>query len=164
MPGLSAALLTEINPLARPERLRLLARRARELAGTPALDALLAELRTGDTFHRELRLFFATVAGHRDAVIATLADPDPELQSIALGGWLRSRPVTAGELWDLLADAPARLRRTAYRALRGGISAAATTSGLYPQRRSCGPATVIAPDGARPRCRPRRVTAHPWRE
>ncbi|GIF80810.1 hypothetical protein ACFQY4_30290 [Catellatospora bangladeshensis] len=130
MPGLSAALLTEINPLARPERLRLLARRARELAGTPALDALLAELRTGDTFHRELRLFFATVAGHRDAVIATLADPDPELQSIALGGWLRSRPVTAGELWDLLADAPARLRRTAYRALRGGISAAATTSGL----------------------------------
>lgn len=118
MPELSTALLNEIDPLPYPERKRLLARRAREQAGTPAFEALLAELSAGDPFHRELGLFLATVAGRREAVAAGLADPDPELQSAALRVWLRSGPVTAGELWELLADAPARLRRTAYRTLR----------------------------------------------
>ncbi len=120
VPDLIETLLSEIDPLPYPARMRFLAGRARATAGTGELDALLDALAVGDLFQRRTGLFLATVAGHRRAVERAMDDDDLALCAAALSVWLRSGAATADALWDRLADAPASLRRAAYRSLRRG--------------------------------------------
>ncbi|MFD0634462.1 hypothetical protein ACFQ9X_25855 [Catenulispora yoronensis] len=71
------ALLTAIDSLDRPARMRLVARTARSLAGTPELASVLAELSEGGTFERGLALTMAHVAGDEGHLRAILAAPTP---------------------------------------------------------------------------------------
>jgi len=59
----ATTLLAELDPLAYPRRIAVLAERALSLAGTPALDDLLAGLNRADG-QRQTALFLAIVAGH----------------------------------------------------------------------------------------------------
>jgi hypothetical protein len=52
----TAALLAELDSLAFPGRMRLLATRARELAGSRELGVLLDDLYGGDQFRRQIAL------------------------------------------------------------------------------------------------------------
>jgi hypothetical protein len=61
-PTAAAGLLAEIDTLAYPDRMRLLATRARAMSGTGALVPVLDELYAGELFHREIAVFMATVA------------------------------------------------------------------------------------------------------
>lgn len=124
VPDLITALLADIDPLPYRDRVRLLSRRARHLAGTPEFMDLLAGLGAGDSFQREIALFMATVVGHRPVIEAALTDPDPVLRGMAVPAWLRCDATTADELWEWLADAPAYLRRKAFRTMRAGRLAA----------------------------------------
>ncbi|GAA1400385.1 hypothetical protein [Catellatospora coxensis] len=119
MSDLIAALLADFDllPFYR-DRVRLLSRHARDLAGTAEFAELLAELSAGNRVQREMALFMATVAGHRPVIEAALTDPDQSLRSAAVTAWLRDDARTADELWEWLADAPANLRRKAFRVLR----------------------------------------------
>jgi hypothetical protein len=113
----TTALLAEAEPLPYPQRMALLAARARAWTGTPVLDIVLADL-SADRQHRDTALFLAIVAGRRAPVRAALADPDPSVQCRALDAWIRSGIADAGELAEYLVDAPVRARRVAYRSLR----------------------------------------------
>jgi hypothetical protein len=48
-----------------PERMSLLADRARALSGSGDLDSVLSELYRGERFQREMAVCMAIVAGHR---------------------------------------------------------------------------------------------------
>src|SRR5947207_6638580 len=112
----TTALLAEAEPLPYPQRMALLAARARAWTGTPVLDIVLADLST-DRQHRDTALFLAIVAG-RIPVRAALADPDPSIQCRALNAWIRSGVPRADDLAQFLIDAPARARQVAYRSPR----------------------------------------------
>ncbi|MEU8006791.1 hypothetical protein AB0B66_37010 [Catellatospora sp. NPDC049111] len=118
MSDLITALLADLDPLPYRARMRLLSRRARDLAGTSEFAALLAGLDARDPFQREIGLFLATVAGHRPVIEAALTDPDPALRAAAVPAWLRGGATSADELWEWLTDAPAYLRRKALRTMR----------------------------------------------
>jgi hypothetical protein len=114
----AAGLLAEIDPLAYPDRMRLLARRARALSGSGGLAAIADELYRGSRFHREIALFMAVVAGHQPTIAAALSDPDWHIHRTAVGAWVRSGAATAAELAAFVADASWHTRRHVYRALR----------------------------------------------
>jgi hypothetical protein len=113
----TTALLAEAEPLPYPQRMALLAARARAWTGTPVLDIVLADL-SADRRHRDTALFLAIVGRRGVPVRAALADPDPSVQCRALDAWIRNGLADAGELAEFLVDAPARARRVAYRSLR----------------------------------------------
>jgi hypothetical protein len=113
----TAMLLAQAEPMPYPERMALLAARARVWAGSPVLDTVLADLNV-DRQHRDMALFLAVVAGHGPAVRAALTDPDSSVACRALGAWIRAGVADADELCAYLVDAPARARRVAYRSLR----------------------------------------------
>ena len=85
------AVLVAVQPLPYPDRMRLLARRARELASTGEIDGVLAGLRDGGDFQREIGLFLAEVADHVAVVRTYLDDPSWRLR--------RPRLVAAGSRW-----------------------------------------------------------------
>ncbi|MBO0803000.1 MAG: hypothetical protein J2P25_07995, partial [Nocardiopsaceae bacterium] len=125
----TAALLAELDPLAFGDRMRLLATRARELAGSGALGALLDDLHGGDPFQRRIAVFLATVAGEREAIAGALDDPDWDVRRPAIGAWLRSGAPSSGQVAAFVADAPWHDRRYVYRGLRR-LRATAVADGL----------------------------------
>jgi hypothetical protein len=113
----AAGLLTEIDPLPYPDRMRLLARRARALSGSPEMAVILGDLARGDRFQREIALFMAVVGSHQPAIQAALGDPDWSIHRGAVSAWLRSGPATA-EVAAFVAQASWHSRRQVYRVLR----------------------------------------------
>jgi hypothetical protein len=118
MPSAAFQLMTDIDTLACPDRMRLLAGRARALAGSAELMGLLAELYRGDPFQRRLAVFMATVARHRPTLEAAREDPDPSVGRAAVTGWFRAGPVSAAELAALVTEGSWHTRRQVYRLLR----------------------------------------------
>lgn len=113
----TAALLAELDPLAFPDRMRLLASRARELAGRE-LRVLLEDLSGGDQFQRQTAVFLAVVAGERTTIAGALEDPDWDVRRPAIKEWLRSGAPAGRELADFVTAAPWHDRHLVYRGLR----------------------------------------------
>ena len=116
------ALLVAVRPLPYPDRMRLLARRARELASTGEIDGVLAGLRDGGDFQREIGLFLAEVAGHVAVVRMYLDDPSWRLRQRALSFVLRAGGLDAATVIAYLADAPAQVRRQVTRGLQANAA------------------------------------------
>src|ERR1700728_1583223 len=114
----SAELLGELDPLAYPERMRFLARRARELAVAGRLDPVVTDLYSGERFHREIAVFMAVVTGHLPAIEAALSDPVWEIHRPAVSAWLRSGMPSAETVAAFITDASWHTRRHVYRLMR----------------------------------------------
>ena len=91
----AAGLLAEIDALPYPDRMRLLAGRARALAGSPEIAEVLGELARGNRFQRQIALFMAVVSGHQPTIEAARGDPDWDIRRGAVSVWLRSGPGAA---------------------------------------------------------------------
>src|ERR1700722_18447779 len=114
----ASGLLAEIDTLAYPDRMRLLAGRARALSGTGEIGPLLDDLYRGDRFQREIAGFLATVAGPRPTIMAALADEDFGIHRAAVSVWLRSGWASAADLVPFVMGASWHTRRRVYRLLR----------------------------------------------
>lgn len=114
----AAALLAELDPLAYPERMRMLALRARALAGTRDLGTLLDDLYCGDQFQRGIAVFMAAAGGHRHTIAAALEDPAWDVRRPAVSAWLRSGAPSAGQVAAFVAEGSWHDRRHVYRLLR----------------------------------------------
>ncbi|MFC5184232.1 HEAT repeat domain-containing protein [Actinomadura harenae] len=115
-PLAAEGLLLDIEPLAYPRRMRVLALHARRLAGTPELDALIADLSARGRHGRRTALHMAMAARDLDHVAELLAGPDLELRKAALRA-VRTLPVPDDAVARALDDAPTDLRRSVYRTL-----------------------------------------------
>lgn len=111
-------LLTEIDRLAYPGRMRLLAARARVLASAGELAAVLDELNGGDPFQREIAVFMAIVARYQPAIRAALGDPVWSVRRPAVSGWLRFCSPGPEEIAGFVLTASWQARRHVFRLLR----------------------------------------------
>jgi len=111
------ALLDAIDLLDRPARMRVVARTARALMGTPELGALLAELGDGGTFERGLALTMARITGSDGVLRSMLADPDFGLRVAALSAVI-GEPAFDADVLATLDDAPVAWQRAVIRAVR----------------------------------------------
>src|SRR5580700_909247 len=114
----TAALLAELDSLAFPGRMRLLATRARELAGSGELGVLLDDLYGGDQFRRQIAVFLAAVAGERETIAGALEDPDWDVRRPAISVWLRSGAPSGRQVAAFVTAAPWHDRRYVYGGLR----------------------------------------------
>ncbi|HJP72911.1 MAG TPA: hypothetical protein VJ914_01505 [Pseudonocardiaceae bacterium] len=110
-------LSARIDPLAAPERLRVLADIARELAGTPELTALLAELNAAPGVTRTWAMTMATVAGEQSYLRQCLTSPDAAQAGSAVRYCVRHQ-LHFGVVRETLPTAPMAWRQSLYRALR----------------------------------------------
>ncbi|MEW2360287.1 hypothetical protein [Spirillospora sp. NPDC029432] len=110
------ALLAAVEPLPYPRRMRELALRARAMAGTPELAALLGELAGREPYERRTALHMAMAARELGHITAVLAGPDMDLRRAALRA-VRTLPVPDDAAAAALEDAPSALRRAFYRTL-----------------------------------------------
>ncbi|MEV5569900.1 HEAT repeat domain-containing protein [Spirillospora sp. NPDC052269] len=115
-PTAAERLLADVEPLAHPHRMRALALHARRIAGTPELDALLAELSGPLPYRRHVALHMAMAARDLEYVADVLAGPDMDLRKAALRA-VRTLPVPDDAVARALDDAPTDLRRSVYRTL-----------------------------------------------
>ena len=157
------ALLDAIDSLDRPARMRVVARTARELAGTPKLATLLGALADGGTFERGLMLTMARITGDGAVLRSMLADPDFDLRVAALSAVI-AEPGFDTAVLATLRDAPVAWQRAVVRAVRRvrrgdladrlALSAAAATAERAPSagasaaERAPAPATGAAPEAA----------------
>jgi len=154
VPHPTAELLAAGDPLTHRARMSALAGHARRLAATGDLPAVLAELAQGDSHQRFLGLTMAVIVGDQATVRAGFTDPDRRLRAVAVTAYLRSGWADPDEVAALLHDAPADLRRTAYRTLRAARRADLADALIDPVRArfgdgeaavllpACGPETV----------------------
>ncbi|WP_410616570.1 hypothetical protein [Amycolatopsis sp. lyj-109] len=111
------ALLARIDPMAAPERRRVLAGTARALAGSPELTALLAELDAVPGLPRAWAATMAVIAGDDAHLRHCLAAADARIAGLAMNHCARR-----GRHFDVLTaalpTAPLAWRHTLYRAVR----------------------------------------------
>jgi hypothetical protein len=129
------AMLAAADPLPYPGRTRLFAAQARELAAAGELDPVLAELREGEVFEREIGLFLAEVGGRVEAVRAYLTEPNWRLRLRALGILIRTGAIDAAAIAAQLTDAPAQVLRQVSRVLRA-VAATGVADALVDQVRA----------------------------
>ncbi|MFI6649303.1 hypothetical protein ACIBI8_17045 [Streptomyces sp. NPDC050529] len=110
------ALLNALDPLPYPQRMRELAARARDMAASGRLRAVLDEWDGGDAYEREAAVVAAAVGGDRDWIAAHLADRDPFVQGHALRV-AHSLGVPDEAYAELLDDVPHTARRRLLRAV-----------------------------------------------
>ncbi len=113
----AAGLLTAIDPLPAPARLRHVATTARALAGTPELDELLSGLAERDEFARRLAVHVAAIAGHRDHVRRELGARETSVLRSALRAAMRLA-LPAEAFLERLPGMAAATRRQLYQAVR----------------------------------------------
>ncbi|MGP4025650.1 HEAT repeat domain-containing protein [Actinomadura sp. 3N407] len=106
-----------LESLPYPRRMRELALRARDLAGTDELRDLLAGLSARGRYERRIALHMAMAARDLPHIERALAGPDMGLRRAALRA-VRTLPVSDDAAAAVLDDAPADLRRAFYRMLR----------------------------------------------
>ncbi|WJK38044.1 hypothetical protein O7608_16055 [Solwaraspora sp. WMMA2056] len=147
MPHPTAELLAALDPLTHRARMSALAGHARRLAAAGNLPAVLAELARGDAHQRFLGLTMAVIVDDRATVRAGFVDPDRRLRAVAVTAYLRSSWADPAEVAALLHDAPADLRRTAYRTLRAARRADLADALIDPVRARYGDgeAAVLLP-------------------
>jgi hypothetical protein len=121
MPTRAGKLVTTLDALPHPDRVRELALTARRLAASGELAEVLAESVRAHPGRREraLALTLAVQGGDVDHVVAAMRDLDPTIAGRAVSAATRL-PIPDDALADLLDDAPSSLRNTVYRVLRAG--------------------------------------------
>lgn len=141
-------LLTSLDPLPYPKRMKRLAEWAR---AAPDRAQVCADLRQQGPYERRLALVAAMVAQDAEGIAAAARDPQPSIRAAALTAALRSG-IPVGDL----ADRPATDRRRIYRALRRRYAPAVADALIIEVRAqfgdeeaaallpACGPDTVRA--------------------
>lgn len=112
-------LLSRLDPLGFPARMRLLATETLRLAERPEeLDAVLDEFTAGDAYQRELALGMARIAQRTDRLVAALDDPLYRIRVLALFACVAAPGAeTDAAVLATLDDAPLDWRRTVTRAV-----------------------------------------------
>lgn len=110
-------LLKALDPLPYGARQRLLARTAREAAGSTGLAALVSELAERGEFERRTALHLAYVAGHREHVEQCLSAEQTSVVRHAIGAAIRL-DVPAEVFLARLPHLPTALRQVLYTAVR----------------------------------------------
>lgn len=118
-PGVTTArhLLKAIDLLPYGARQRLLAQRARELTGTPELDALLRDLHGRGEFERRVALHLAYVARHREYIEQCLSAEQTSVVRQAIGAAIRL-DLPAEVFLARLPHLPTALRQVLYGTVR----------------------------------------------
>ncbi|ANZ42383.1 hypothetical protein BBK82_00280 [Lentzea guizhouensis] len=111
-------MLTAIDPLPAPARQRHIATTARALAGTPELDAVLADLAGRAVFERRLAVQMAAIAEHRDHVRRELGARETSVLWSALRAAVRLG-LPAEAFLERLPDMAVATRRRLYQLVRG---------------------------------------------
>ncbi|MFB7471606.1 hypothetical protein [Kitasatospora sp. NPDC056184] len=119
MPHDADQLLADLDPLPHPERQRLVARRARELAADGGLPGLLAELERRGVYGRRLAALAASAGGATDHLTERLTDPDPVVRGYALRA-ARTRGIPDAAIEAAFTGASRVLRRQLARVVRHG--------------------------------------------
>jgi hypothetical protein len=109
----TADLFADLDDLPHRTRMSTLTARARGLSDADWAP-VLAAVGSADVATRNLALTAALVAGHRPVIEAAIHGDDPALCVRAVGAWLAGAP----DVWDLLEDAPATVRKNVYVVLR----------------------------------------------
>ncbi|MFF2084157.1 hypothetical protein ACFVVM_10290 [Nocardia sp. NPDC058176] len=112
-------LLEDVATLSIPQRMRKLALTARQLAGTPELDRLLAQIAEDGRYGRRTAIYLAMISGAPDYPRSHLDSPDP-----ATAGWALTASIRLGiepaAVLDRIPVAARSTRQSVYRALGAG--------------------------------------------
>jgi hypothetical protein len=112
-------LLSDLDPLPYPRRMREIAESARDFAGRGALRSVLEELESGGPYERGVAIVLACAAGDAEWTGARLADPDSYVRGHALRA-AESHGVPDAAFEAALDDAPEAVRRQLLRAIVAG--------------------------------------------
>ncbi|GAA1900145.1 hypothetical protein GCM10009837_23540 [Streptomyces durmitorensis] len=130
-------LLSDLDPLPYPRRMREIAESARDFAGRGALRTVLEELESGGPYERGVAVVLACAGGDTEWTAARLADPDPFVRGHALRA-ARSHGVPDAAFEAALHDAPEAVRRQLLRAIVAGRRTALADRVIGPLRREWG--------------------------
>nr|BFD96083.1 hypothetical protein KitaXyl93_74430 [Kitasatospora sp. Xyl93] len=119
MPHRTDQLLADLEPLAHPERQRLVARRARELDADGGLPGLLADLERSGVYGRRLAALAASASRATGHLAERLTDPDPVVRGYALRA-ARTQGIPDEAIEAAFTGASCTLRRQLTRVLRHG--------------------------------------------
>ncbi|MFE3542741.1 hypothetical protein ACFXK0_07195 [Nocardia sp. NPDC059177] len=134
MRSVGRELLDEVENMSVPQRMRTLAARARQLAGTPELDQLLAAVDAEGPYGRWVAGYLARIGGGRQFLLARLDSSDQDAAGAALTALIRLG-IEPRVLVDRLPAMSKRVRYNVFRALgRGDNTELADT--LLPRVRS----------------------------
>ncbi|MEV6209375.1 hypothetical protein [Kitasatospora sp. NPDC051914] len=119
MPHEADQLLADLDPLSYPDRQRLVARRARELAADGDLPGLLSDRERSGVYGRRLAALAASAGRATDYLTERLTDPDPVVRGYALRA-ARTQGIPDEAIEAAFTDAPCTLRRQLARVVRHG--------------------------------------------
>ncbi|MGV9266865.1 hypothetical protein ACWDRR_19650 [Kitasatospora sp. NPDC003701] len=119
MPHEADQLLADLDPLSHPERLRFVARRARERAVDGGLPGLLVDLERSGVYGRRLAALAASVGRATGYLTERLTDPDPVVRGYALRA-ARTQGFPDEAIEAAFTGASCTLRRQLARVVRHG--------------------------------------------
>ncbi|MEV7189495.1 hypothetical protein [Kitasatospora sp. NPDC093102] len=119
MPHEADQLLADLDPLSHPERLRLVARRARVLAVDGGLPGLLSDLERCGVYGRRLAALAASAGRATGYLTERLTDPDPVVHGYALRA-ARTQDIPDEAIEAAFTGASCALRRQLARVVRHG--------------------------------------------
>lgn len=132
-------LLSDLDPLPYPRRMREIAESARDFAGRGVLRSVLEELEGGGAYERGVAVVLACAGGDEEWTGARLADPDSFVRGHALRAAQR-HPVPDAAFEAALDDAPEAVRRQLIRAIASGRRTALADRVIETVRREWGDA------------------------
>lgn len=132
-------LLSDLDPLPHPRRVREITESARDFAGRGALRSVIEELECGGPYERGVAVLLACAGGDTEWTAARIADPDPFVRGHALRV-ARSHGVPDAAFEAALDDAPEAVRRQLLRAIVAGRRTALADRLIDPLRRQWGDA------------------------
>ncbi|MGW6054616.1 hypothetical protein [Streptomyces sp. NPDC055189] len=132
-------LLSDLEALPYPRRMREIAESARDFAGRGALRSVLEELEGAGPYERGVAIVLACAGGDAEWTGARLADPDPYVRGQALRV-ARSHGVPDAAFEAALDDAPEAVRRQLLRAIVTGRRTALADRLIGPLRHAWGDA------------------------
>ncbi|GAA3099064.1 hypothetical protein GCM10010449_22960 [Streptomyces rectiviolaceus] len=130
-------LLSDLDPLPYPRRMREIAESARDFAGRGALRSVLEELESGGPYERGVAIVLACAGGDAEWTGARIADPDPFVRGHALRV-AESHGVPDAAFEAALDDAPEVVRRQLLRAIVAGRRTALADRVIGPLRSEWG--------------------------
>lgn len=132
-------LLSDLDALPHPRRVREIAESARDFAGRGALRSVIEELERGGPYERGVAVLLACAGGDTEWTGARIADPDPFVRGHALRV-AQSHGVPDAAFEAALDDAPEVVRRQLLRAIVAGRRTALADRVIDPLRRLWGDA------------------------
>ncbi|MEV8314258.1 hypothetical protein AB0Q95_08805 [Streptomyces sp. NPDC059900] len=132
-------LLSDLEPLPYPRRMREIAESARDFAGRGALRSVLEELEGTGPYERGVAVLLACAGGDTEWTGARIADPDSFVRGHALRV-AQSHGVPDAAFEAALGDAPEAVRRQLLRAIVTGQRTALADRLIGPLRRDWGDA------------------------